>query len=648
MFSMKNKKRGVIFYELHPVNFMPALIISFFCRVVYWKKKYLPLFLMKRFEQIIKMGSFTLGEWVEVNALIYFKLKEVFEKERFKHRLYLNYRKLSIDLTLSAMQRSVMNYQSVCQFYKLIDYWEGRQESNFKVSIVNFNLNTSLDQLGIGVERNDRHFIFKINSSLDRGLDVIENCALLFQLLARIIKNLLGLNKCKNHNNSEKVKYFWYCFTLNEMATGANCMDLATLVRRKLISNEESLYVLPKEPDEYQKSWFHKNSINWVVREKILDLLPKAKQIGIFWWLLNVIFFPWKWKGVDALRYTIQKYFLIKDIPLFEYFMYINAKILLTGMSNGMLESPIVSIARGLGRKTVWWSYAGIAPKHILNKLPFKYSYELVEESITLSEEKLVWSDLDKLMLNKRSLNPAQEDQAKFIKMGPIMSGDSNWLQKNPYQARKDYGFQGNPNCKIWITIFDLPTHEDYKLTEYGNHWVLTGISKEMQNGFFKDITRLLEQFPEVGVIYKPKRPFAGMDRYNLANVFFYGKELLEFIGEKNKFAISRRLITLSYNIDPYIPIALGDLAITMPYTTALFAFLAAGKTGIYYDATSIINHTYPPEIDRITVGGYRDLSETIQKWLSGSVDTPKPIKDFLRFEGDPGRNFSDYLKQLS
>jgi hypothetical protein len=66
--------------------------------------------LVKRFEQIYKAGSFTQGEWVEVTAPIFFKLKKIFEKERFKHRLYLNYRKLSVDLTLSAMQSIVIDY----------------------------------------------------------------------------------------------------------------------------------------------------------------------------------------------------------------------------------------------------------------------------------------------------------------------------------------------------------------------------------------------------------------------------------------------------------------------------------------------------------------------------------------------------------
>ena len=617
-----------------------------FCHVVYWRKKHLPLFLVKSFEQVHKAGSFTQGEWVEVTAPIFFKLKKFFEKERFKHRLYFNYRKSSIDLTLSAMQRIVMDYERVYHFYKLIEYWENRQEDNFKVSIVDFNVRASLDLLGIGVNKKNRHFIFKINRFLDRQGRTIKNILVLFQFFVRIIKNLLGFNKCKNLNSSENVKIFWYCLSFNEIASCEGSFDTTTLVRRKLISNEESLYVLPTVPDEGQINWLHKNKINWVVRQNILDSLPIVKQIKVFLFLLEMVIFPWNWKGADVLKHATLKQSFIQDIPLLDYFMHINAKILLTGQANGLYESPIVSLARGLGRKTVWWSYAAVGSKHIPNKLPYEYCNEQVEESITLSEEKWIWFDIDKLMLNKRSLNLAQEDQTKFVKLGPVMSGDSSWLQKVPYQARRDYGFQGNPECKIWITIFDLPVAAKHWHDEH--RWPVGPVSKEMQFDFFRDISRLLDQFPEVGIIYKPKRPFPGKNRYKHKNkALFYSERFLDFISEKNKYAVSRKLINLSNNVDPYIPIALGDHSIAMPYTSALLAFLSTERAGIYYDATSRVNQTYPSEIDEITVGGYNDLCKTVQKWLDGSVDTPKPIKDLLRYEGDPGNNFSDHLKQL-
>ena len=44
---------------------------------------------------------------------------------------------------------------------------------------------------------------------------------------------------------------------------------------------------------------------------------------------------------------------LISDIIKFEFFNYINAKVLLTGQSGGTLESPIISLARGLNKKTI-------------------------------------------------------------------------------------------------------------------------------------------------------------------------------------------------------------------------------------------------------------------------------------------------------
>ena len=68
---------------------------------------------------------------------------------------------------------------------------------------------------------------------------------------------------------------------------------------------------------------------------------------------------------------------------------------------------------------------------------------EQVEESITLSEEKWLWFNFDKHMLEKRSLLPESEEQTSFIRIGPIMSGDSSKLLKSTNSLKVSFEYVG-------------------------------------------------------------------------------------------------------------------------------------------------------------------------------------------------------------
>ena len=99
---------------------------------------------------------------------------------------------------------------------------------------------------------------------------------------------------------------------------------------------------------------------------------------------------------------------------------------------------------------------------------------------------------------------------------------------------------------------------------------------------------------------------------------FSYSNEMLKVLDVESEWVINRRLIQLSHNVDPYIPGALCDFAIAIPYTSALLAVLASGRLGVYYDPLANIKKTYPGEINKITIGGSKELAQTLSKWTSG------------------------------
>jgi polysaccharide biosynthesis PFTS motif protein len=639
---LKNKK-VIVFYNLHPLNIIPALFLSFRYRVVYWRKNLLLGLFVKKFEQIYKPGSFTQGDWVEITAPIFFELKTKINANRFKDRLYLNYKNSEIDMTMSAMQRVVMQYERIYHFYKLIEFWKLRHIGNENIFVADFIARRYLNDLELVVDSGNINFSFRINPILDRMWEYLQNILYLGMVFVRVLQNFFKSNILAASFNKNKIKYFWHCLSFNEIASTENSYDATALIQRGLLSSEESLFFLPVEPNEDQIHWLSKNHIQWVSNRCLYKNIPKLIQIRIFFWLSKIVILSWGMQGKQALKGLIIAP-LISDIIKFEFFNYINAKVLLTGQSGGTLESPIISLARGLNKKTIWWSYAGVGTKHIPRPLAFNYFNEQVEESITLSEEKWIWFELDKTMLQKRSLLPFDELQTNYRTLGPIMSGDSTWLSKSPLQARDEYKLNGNSNCKIWISVFDIPTFDDYVHVEH--RWPAgNAFTKKMQAAFFMDIKAILEKFSDIGIIYKPKRSLKGKN----TSKYIFQTEMLELMNDNNKWIKSKRLIVLSNNIDPYIPIALCDYAIAMPYSSVLLAVLASNRGGVYYDSTSTICSTYPEELNNITLCNQTSLFEKIQLWRVGSDEINIPLTKIIRYDDDDdvGKNFSSNLEKI-
>jgi polysaccharide biosynthesis PFTS motif protein len=326
---------------------------------------------------------------------------------------------------------------------------------------------------------------------------------------------------------------------------------------------------------------------------------------------------------------------LISYSMLLSHFIETGASTLVTGQSYGLNEKPIVDIVRALHKKTIWWSYSGQSAKSYPNlKLP-KYQYEQIQESITLSEEKCVWNNSDKNILLARNLIPMHENQTKLTVTGPLMSGDSKWVKLISDDARQKYSnFNGNKACKLWITVFDLPVYVDNSMIMH--RWPVGIITKEFEISFFRDIELILEKYQNIGIIYKPKR--------RVEKSFFESDVKNKLFSEDNPLFLSGRVVKLPYNIDPYIAISMGDVAMAMPYTSALFASISFKRDGIYYDPLSNLGSAYPELVNSITLNSFKQLCNKVESWLRGEIFINNDALEVLKHKGDPIVNFTSLL----
>ena len=213
---------------------------------------------------------------------------------------------------------------------------------------------------------------------------------------------------------------------------------------------------------------------------------------------------------------------------------------------------------------------------------------------------------VDKKLFEERNLK-IKNNKTKFFISGPLMTGDGDWLKYKQADLRSEiFANNVDKNIKIWICIFDLPTL-DKKFKSY--RAVLNRFSIEMQDKFFYDLILLLKKYDNIGLIYKPKR------RINKKR-FYLGANLLKFLNLKNDVNYYKRIVFLPNNIDPYIPFAISDNCIGVPFTSAVFAGNYYNKDSIFYDPLNIFKDCYPQKYHNLCFSNFIDLSKIVEHWI--------------------------------
>jgi polysaccharide biosynthesis PFTS motif protein len=144
--------------------------------------------------------------------------------------------------------------------------------------------------------------------------------------------------------------------------------------------------------------------------------------------------------------------------------------------------------------------------------------------------------------------------------------------------------------CKYIIGVFD---------TSFFDQTVL-----KYEDGvrFFQDISRLLIDFPEIGMVFKEKNPRA-----------FVNCKLLHFLNTLEKHP--RCYITGS-NYDSSEAIRISDLVISVSFTTPTIEALDIKQKAIYFDPLNRFRNTYPDMIPNLVAHNYEELKHLVKYWL--------------------------------
>ena len=134
---------------------------------------------------------------------------------------------------------------------------------------------------------------------------------------------------------------------------------------------------------------------------------------------------------------------------------------------------------------------------------------------------------------------------------------------------------------------------------------------------FIQGILKLLEDNPQIGVIFKEKNTFEEVLNKNPEVAPFY-----------DRLRSHERCYALDHTCDATEAIAASDLVVSICFTSCTIEALGARKKAIYFDATDCFRGYYYDRFPKLVAHGYDELRKLVQCWLYDI--TPDEFDNYL------------------
>jgi len=577
----------VLFIKIHPLNIWIALLARLFGQVAYWKCEGLPGWLRSPLISINPEEFYVIGQWNEILE----EAHELFVRQQPRcPEIRLCSKALLADFGGLWLHWFVHQFEEDVQGQRLALAWTRRK-----------GLENCVVMRG-GVHR--WATAAGVSAAVLPGVNRVAGSVLLdcaWEGAKAVKSTLKALARCvfprplKNACRRKNYPYIFAGVAPAKNNHGENKIDFAFMVRRGLLPGNDCLYLPNRSPSALEAVEFDKTGATWLPMASMSFYLTYKRRAILLLQMLASFF--------NSLRHgaagIVVSGMAPAGLPWHAVAEAAHSKVFILGLDQGVLESPAVPWIRAAGIRTVLWQHAlvGFGTDSFPNP---SFRHRMLEQSVTISQELCVWTPADRDVLCDRAFLPSGMRPRIYV-TGPLMSGDSRWLKRSKTVVYKAAGLKDRPGRRV-ITIFDHPTFIQGFRRQY--RIPVQRISEEVHEAFFAEMLELLNRFPEIDVVLKPKR--ATDPR------IYEGSIYKSFVDKSGKWQKAERLFVLNPNIDPYVPIALADMCIGMPFTSPVAVALNAGKPAFWYDPMAAVNDLFPRDIREALVSGQSQLFERV------------------------------------
>lgn len=238
------------------------------------------------------------------------------------------------------------------------------------------------------------------------------------------------------------------------------------------------------------------------------------------------------------------------------------------------------------------WHYEHSIGHRILTVLPGNHFMNQCYHSLSfiVYDYYIIWSDL----LKQYFENHRQHVQ-KYITVGCLWAEHTVSIARGRMASRAPEidDIRNTSNSYKFISVFDTTFGDD--------------IMQSYNEGrkFFRHIELLLNELPDIFLIFKPKKTRRSMLRF-----------CPEILRVYDRFFAHKRCRVLPEYLSPSEVIAFSDLVIAVPFTSPAFEALCARKKALYYDVLGRYHGAIFDRVDGLVAHNYQELLKRVKELL--------------------------------
>ncbi|MRR56889.1 MAG: polysaccharide biosynthesis PFTS motif protein [Deltaproteobacteria bacterium] len=592
----------IYFQRISILNFPIAWILSLWRDVATWQLA-LPDVLGGRFKVLLPTDLFSRAEWLMLQQDAFDSFRSVIFDELSKHlRLTIRYRTAKYDFTLGLLQRLSIEFERFYLFRELAVRHNkkiGKACGSFYLilpwsicSLPNSKPSLDLDSTSIKYVR--------ALAWIDALAEVAHSLAHIGWLLMRLIPR-----PCRQFGVARAgISIFWLGISKQEIPRNDGTITFAWPTQYGYLDKSSVLYFLPNEPADAERTYLAENGVRYLTPNTLLAPLTATSRIRIIGAVVRECF-----KAIvsmSGLELVYRPRFSARALCWAELANVFSPKAYITTTSYSWPERYEVPVMCGLNIRTVIWAYSANSLRYIreTNKV---FDDRSVERCLLMADEFWIWNEAWIRWLEKRRV-PHIDNHCTPRVIGAMMCGNPKHLEKSAKDVRESLGLKKDG---FYLAVFDLPTTTIEWRKKFASGPGI--IETPFLNEFYKGIIQVINEFQDIVLVIKPKRDLH-RQYFESGDVF---KELLKSGGN----GLSERVHLLDWNIDPYIPIAMCDAAVAVPFTSPVLVALASGRHATYYDPIGNVGYCPEPDLMQHVVQGQQSLIETVASWKSGSIE---------------------------
>ncbi len=626
------KPRPVIcFLKLNPISALAAFCLKPFFRIVYWRSIRTPHLVLKCFERLDSQSYFSYDEWQVLSDEIHESWKEVANRWVESESLFFSVNGLSIDFMPLWLQQLAIEYDDHVRFLRLIERWQAASKISAPFYIAGASLFSQAAKFYIRfphLSMSEFGFLLFLEGFWGFTFNII----LTIKQASRICINLF-----RNSYRGYRFRFFWTGIALSEISCNVDAFDFSFLVRRGLMHRNDCLFFLPPISDVKIKKTLKERRLYWIEAQDWPALLCAKEKVFALLSLMGIWLRILVEKRTNCIRWAVLE-FAIKSAPWVLLTNRYDPEVYVSSISAIWPEEPAVAVMNAMNIRTVNWYYSWNVFSRTETEPSFKDQHIIL--SIQACKEVCVWSALVQRWCEER-LVLAHQYQPSFHVTGPLMCGDARLLSCDPSSLRSEIGYVDSG--KVYIAVFDTPPHSDEGRLNKGHAGLLYNL--EVQERFYNDIRFLLTQIPNTCLVLKLKRSIRDPLRSHC-------RVAQRLIAGEDPLVSKSRLILLTHDADPYLPIGMADACIGLPFSSPILAAIYTEKIGIFHDPCNQFRYFYPKECTTMMTHSGEELVDMFRRLLSSRDEKNrylaklKPLREQMttRDHVDPAITFADFL----